>query len=97
MTSSVSPDKYGIPQQQMAPYPAGANSARSASIALQDQATAKQMALIGGQHMHHKWHQKVRKHKLKFSAMTGGANGSIVVPPVPPTGVPDPGNQTANN
>jgi hypothetical protein len=46
-TEIVNADKYGVLPQQMPPYPAGANSARSASIAMQQQSVNKQMSLIG--------------------------------------------------
>lgn len=79
--NNVSADKYGMIPQQLPPYPAGANSARSASIAMQEQSVNKQMALIG----------KGGSKKWK-----GGAASQVVVPPAN-TPYPDIGNQTANN
>jgi len=78
---NVSADKYGMVPQQLPPYPAGANSARSASIAMQEQSVNKQMALIG----------KGGSKKWK-----GGTASQVVVPPAN-TPYPDIGNQTANN
>jgi hypothetical protein len=78
----VSADKYGVVPQQLPPYPAGANSARSASIAMQEQSVNKQMALIG---------KGGSRRGLK-----GGAATQVVVPPAN-TPYPDIGNQTANN
>lgn len=46
-TEIVNADKYGVLPQQLPPYPPGANSARSASIAMQQQSVNKQMSLIG--------------------------------------------------
>lgn len=46
-TEIVNADKYGVLPQQVPPYPPGANSARSASIAMQQQSVNKQMSLIG--------------------------------------------------
>jgi len=46
-TEIVNADQYGVLPQQVPPYPPGANSARSASIAMQQQSVNKQMALIG--------------------------------------------------
>lgn len=78
----VRADKYGVVPQQLPPYPAGANSARSASIAMQEQSVNKQMALIGKGGSRRKW--------------KGGANAQVIVPPAN-TPYPDIGNQTANN
>uniref|UniRef100_A0A6C0IRW6 Uncharacterized protein n=1 Tax=viral metagenome TaxID=1070528 RepID=A0A6C0IRW6_9ZZZZ len=80
----VSADKYGMVPQQLPPYPAGANSARSASLAMQEQSVNKQMALIG----------KGGSRRKRF--WKGGAAAQVVVPPVN-TPYPDIGNQTANN
>lgn len=79
--NNISADKYGMIPQQLPPYPAGANSARTASIAMQEQSVNKQMALIG----------KGGSKKWK-----GGATSQVVVPPAN-TPYPDIGNQTANN
>lgn len=82
--NNVSADKYGMISQQLPPYPAGANSVRSASIAMQDQSVNKQMSLIG------KGGSKKRYY------LKGGTATQVVVPPAN-TPYPDIGNQTANN
>jgi hypothetical protein len=79
--NNVSADKYGMVPQQVPPYPAGANSARSASIAMQEQSVNKQMALIG---------------KGGSKRWKGGSSAQVVVPPAN-TPYPDIGNQTSNN
>lgn len=79
--NNVSADKYGMVPQQLPPYPAGANSARTASLAMQEQSVNKQMALIGTGGS-----KRVKK---------GGA-AQVIVPPAN-TPYPDIGNQTANN
>jgi hypothetical protein len=89
--NNVSADKYGMIPQQLPPYPAGANSARSASIAMQEQSVNKQMSLIG------KGGSKKRKNSKKYYKLwKGGSTAQVVVPPAN-TPYPDIGNQTANN
>lgn len=71
---------YGVPPQTVQALPAGATNIRNAAIVNQNNATAKQMALIGG--------KKKRIYK-------GGAS-TITVPPVPSTGISDGGASANN-